>query len=261
MRFQNVSFFVVPDREPFTSLPVDRRGILGVPIHFGIGTWHWSKSGTIRLGEKIPPQQSPPNLVFFRKKIVLLAEIAGRSAFFTFDSGASRTDLNTNFLETFRDLVTNAQKTTREGAGLGGTSTFEAYILPELRLSVAGHPLTLRPAEVTVQKIAGIGGGRWELRQRPAHPVRRVFARFRQHVPPVSIESEPVVAKQASAHYAPEATTWVKIKNRQYSQAIGCEDFFNRRRAYQCICGRSKCGQGLRRECEVVFGDSGRQPE
>jgi bifunctional non-homologous end joining protein LigD len=43
-------------------------------------------------------------------------------------------------------------------------------------------------------------------------------------------EMEGVVAKQASARYAPEATTCVKIKNRQYSQAVGREDFFDRRR-------------------------------
>jgi ATP-dependent DNA ligase len=42
---------------------------------------------------------------------------------------------------------------------------------------------------------------------------------------------EGVVAKQASARYTPEATTWVKIKNRRYSQAVGREDFFDRRRA------------------------------
>src|SRR5947209_6111350 len=34
MRFRNVSFFVMPDQEPFTSVPPDQRGILGVPIHF-----------------------------------------------------------------------------------------------------------------------------------------------------------------------------------------------------------------------------------
>jgi len=39
-------------------------------------------------------------------------------------------------------------------------------------------------------------------------------------------DMEGVVAKQASAKYTPEATTWVKIKNRQYSQAVGREDFF-----------------------------------
>jgi hypothetical protein len=38
------------------------------------------------------------------------------------------------------------------------------------------------------------------------------------------------VAKQANTRYTPEATTWVKIKNREYSQAIGREDFFDRRR-------------------------------
>ena len=31
---------------------------------------------------------------------------------------------------------------------------------------------------------------------------------------------EGIVAKQASARYTPEATTWVKIKNREYSQAV-----------------------------------------
>ena len=44
-------------------------------------------------------------------------------------------------------------------------------------------------------------------------------------------DMERVVAKQASARYTPEATTWVKIKNRQYSQAVAREDFFNRRKA------------------------------
>jgi hypothetical protein len=41
---------------------------------------------------------------------------------------------------------------------------------------------------------------------------------------------EGIVAKQVSTRYTPDATTWVKIKNRQYSQAIGRrEDFFERR--------------------------------
>jgi bifunctional non-homologous end joining protein LigD len=42
-------------------------------------------------------------------------------------------------------------------------------------------------------------------------------------------DMEGMVAKQARARYTPEATSWVKIKNREYSQAIGREDFFDRR--------------------------------
>ena len=36
---------------------------------------------------------------------------------------------------------------------------------------------------------------------------------------------------QTQQRYTPEATTWVKIKNRQYSQAVGRQDFFDRRKA------------------------------
>jgi bifunctional non-homologous end joining protein LigD len=37
-----------------------------------------------------------------------------------------------------------------------------------------------------------------------------------------------IVAKQASARYTPQETTWVKIRNRE-SHAVGREDFFDRR--------------------------------
>ena len=43
-------------------------------------------------------------------------------------------------------------------------------------------------------------------------------------------DMEGIVAKQADASYTPDATTWVKIKNRHYSQAVGRHDFFDRRR-------------------------------
>ena len=42
-------------------------------------------------------------------------------------------------------------------------------------------------------------------------------------------DMEGIVAKQAAASYTPDATTWVKIKNRHYSQAVGRHDFFDRR--------------------------------
>ncbi len=41
---------------------------------------------------------------------------------------------------------------------------------------------------------------------------------------------EGVVAKLANAPYTPDATTWVKIKNRAYSQAEGRADFFDERK-------------------------------
>jgi ATP-dependent DNA ligase len=43
-------------------------------------------------------------------------------------------------------------------------------------------------------------------------------------------DMEGVVAKQAHARYTPDATTWVKIKNRHYTQAVGRQDFFDKAR-------------------------------
>ena len=40
---------------------------------------------------------------------------------------------------------------------------------------------------------------------------------------------EGIVAKLASGGYTPDETTWVKIKNRAYSQAEGRADFFDGR--------------------------------
>jgi bifunctional non-homologous end joining protein LigD len=71
-----------------------------------------------------------------------------------------------------------------------------------------------------------------KLLPRKAHAVRYV-----EHVANTDLfrvicdrDMEGIVAKHASARYTPEATTWVKIKNGECSQAIGREDFFGRRR-------------------------------
>jgi ATP-dependent DNA ligase len=48
---------------------------------------------------------------------------------------------------------------------------------------------------------------------------------------------EGIVAKLASARYTPDATTWVKIKNRRYGQAVGREDFFDRRKREVATAG------------------------
>jgi bifunctional non-homologous end joining protein LigD len=42
---------------------------------------------------------------------------------------------------------------------------------------------------------------------------------------------EGIVAKRADAPYDPDAPTWVKIKNRMYSQAVGRHERFDRMRA------------------------------
>jgi ATP-dependent DNA ligase len=44
-------------------------------------------------------------------------------------------------------------------------------------------------------------------------------------------DMEGILVKLANASYTPDATAWVKIKNRKCSQAVGREDFFDGRKA------------------------------
>ena len=44
---------------------------------------------------------------------------------------------------------------------------------------------------------------------------------------------EGIVAKVADGRYTQEATTWVKIKNRSYSQAEGRHDLFNSKSGFR----------------------------
>jgi hypothetical protein len=49
--------------------------------------------------------------------------------------------------------------------------------------------------------------------------------------PVYSLALHGIRANSCKASYTPDETTWVKIKNRAYSQAVGRKDFFDRRRA------------------------------
>jgi hypothetical protein len=48
--FYNVSFAVLPDVEPWKSMPSGRGGIIGVPILLHLGCIRWTKSGRWEVG-------------------------------------------------------------------------------------------------------------------------------------------------------------------------------------------------------------------
>jgi hypothetical protein len=97
--------------------------------------------------------------VFNKNRLLLRAEILGKHVLTTFDTGASTTDLNANFAESFADLVArDGQKGTQEINGIGGTQTFESITLPEVTFTIGSRAVALRPAYVTLQRNGLIGG-------------------------------------------------------------------------------------------------------
>jgi hypothetical protein len=151
MRFRQVSFVVVDNEE--------EAGILGIPVILATGRVHWSVGGTWELGGRSEPRTNAANLVFFENKLLLALTAFGRRAFGTLDTGAVSTDLNSNFEEQFREHI-QGQGTVATGTieGVGGTASFEMLTLPEVALAIDRTSVTLRPARVMRQRVAGVGG-------------------------------------------------------------------------------------------------------
>ena len=55
------------------------------------------------------------------------------------------------------------------------------------------------------------------------------------------LDLEGIVAKHKHAPYDPERPTWVKIRNRYYSQTVGREELFERERHREPVAGWHSC--------------------
>lgn len=152
MTFRDVSFAVVPHEEEV--------GALRMPILLAGRTLRWLKDGSVEFGGTIePPLGTSPNLVFDRHRLLLRTQILTREVLTTFDTGATTTDLNTNFTALFSEMIQAAgTKTTQDIEGFGGKQTFDAITLPEVVFTIGGSKVGLRPAQVTLQRIVGMGG-------------------------------------------------------------------------------------------------------
>lgn len=91
MRFRDVSFVVLPNQEPWTSMPVGRGGILGVPIILGLGRVEWSSDGSWRLAAAPDAATRPArNVAFSGNHLILDMRVAGTQVFGALDIGAAQ---------------------------------------------------------------------------------------------------------------------------------------------------------------------------
>jgi hypothetical protein len=156
MHFRDVSFAVFPDdKEPWSLVPLGQRGIIGLPLIVGIGTFRWRADGTLTIGEEpkpLVPKQS--NLIFdVGDHLVLKASFQGQPIWTAFDSGATTTDIYAPFARQFSDyLKQNGKIGNNEIVGLGGAESYDTIDVPALPLEIAGQTLTLRPAHIMTKR-------------------------------------------------------------------------------------------------------------
>ena len=158
MRFRNVSFAVIAPTGHFQDAEL---GVIGMPILLAIGTIQWSTDGTVTLGGAIPADsfQMTPNLAFDSSRLLLSSNVLGKTVLTILDTGANTTELNANFADAFPDFVrTRGKPGKADITGIGGSRTFDSVELPELLFTIGTKDVMIRPASVTLQRIAIMGG-------------------------------------------------------------------------------------------------------
>ena len=163
--FQDVSFAILPDVEPWRSMEVGRGGILGIPVLLDVACLRWTRGGNWELGCPLQvagdsrASRASSNLVFFQNHLLLATSTGGTRVFGNLDTGAETTDLNANFATQFAEAI--KQKGTKDStsiAGVAGSVSIESVTLPDVHFDIGDTPVTLRPAHVTLQKNAAMGG-------------------------------------------------------------------------------------------------------
>jgi clan AA aspartic protease (TIGR02281 family) len=151
-RFGNVSFAVIEGMADVDG------GIVGMPILIALGAIRWSPEGTVEIGAPSPRLRDEANLVFNGNRMLLRMRVFGRDVLTTLDTGAISTDLNANFATTFPQAVQGAKKGTTDITGVGGTQTFDSLEIPEVTFAIGPAEVRLRPATITLQRMAVMGG-------------------------------------------------------------------------------------------------------
>ena len=155
LRLRDVAFGVLPDTQPpFNELAEQKRGLLGIPILLAMRTVSWSKDGTFTLGHSSRSfDLQAANLVFEQSFPVTQAYFHGTGIEMTVDSGAQRTVLSPPFADAFPDLLKSVGKPeVHKLTGVGGSASYESFLLPSLDLQIGGHTVTFKNAHVLTQE-------------------------------------------------------------------------------------------------------------
>jgi hypothetical protein len=96
LHLRNVPFLVFSDEgEPWNSLPLNRRGIIGLPILLAMRTLRWSPAGAFEFAFPAGSLNGANgNMLFHNSNPVIDVRVDGKHLDFTLDTGAVDTDLN-----------------------------------------------------------------------------------------------------------------------------------------------------------------------
>lgn len=145
---RNVAFLILPD-ERFMDTPEQQRGVIGLPVILALRTIRWVKGESLEFG--FPSQRRDAyksNLCFDSAFSVVAADSGQRRLRFSFDTGATITDLYSSFGREFPELVKAGRKDSAQRSGAGGTVRDDVVVLPWVPIRLGSFPGILRSANM-----------------------------------------------------------------------------------------------------------------
>lgn len=150
---KNVVFLVFDDKDlSFPSIDYDIKGIIGFPVIRALNEIQLTKV-TLFVPHK-PNEYKLNNLVYDEFMPIAQVNHNGDVLRFNFDTGASATSLYSKFYRKYKVAIdANHTKTKFNSGGAGGHTSFEGYLLNDIRLSVGNSESVLNNLQLYPEKI------------------------------------------------------------------------------------------------------------
>ncbi|WP_262693513.1 retropepsin-like domain-containing protein [Kordiimonas aquimaris] len=157
MRFKNVLFLVLPDKQlTFADGAYFVDGIIGLPVFTAAGRIGWRNSAQeLLLGTQVTLQEEQTGNTLWHKGGMAIQVAYNDKAFPAFlDSGASKSSLTMLFMEHLNSSEhANLESFDRTITGVGGAIQSQATRLPQLTLKVANKPVTFKDIVIANEKL------------------------------------------------------------------------------------------------------------
>ncbi len=152
LEYHDVVFLVMPDAA-FTFKGFQIRGILGYQVFAGMGAVTTSQGHVLDIPKDVPGK-AVGDIALDGGDILTQVQIGDRSLLCRLDTGADSTVFYRPYYALFKTEVEKTGKAaTLHTGGAGGERSVRTYVLPEVKLKLAGHPVTLDKVQVYTEGV------------------------------------------------------------------------------------------------------------
>ncbi len=148
---RHVVFTVIRnDAMPFVELPPDKQGILGIPVLVTFGAMRWTNDRVLQIGMQPDHRDAQRSNMCFQGVTPMVEGMFRTQRINAWlDTGSSKTYLTQRFAHQFPDTIeAGGKEASVRLRGVGGSTEVQVIAIPEIKFSVGGSDLVMRPAQV-----------------------------------------------------------------------------------------------------------------